>query len=143
MASSFLLSTLLMGTLAALVLVAVLRSRRWYSYSPETGARVGGLSDESRPPVWSRPATWILAFVGLTALAVGGVFAFVTNPDAPAGLLSAPVLGVGGLLLVGYLTLGVYHAAKERGHPASIAAAETATVLGVLFLVAVSAQLIG
>jgi len=143
MTASYLVSTLLMGILAVFVLVAILRLRRWNSYSPAVGQADGLAAGRSRQPLWSRPAGWILGFVALTALAVGGVFVFVTDPDAPASLFSAPVLGAGGLLLVAYLLLGVYYGAKERGHSASIAAAETATVVGVLFLVAISAQLIG
>lgn len=144
--TSFLASTVLMGALAVLILVAVLRSRRWYRYSPPSAGEAGpGWTPEGRPQssVLARPTTWIAGFVLLALLAVGGVFAFVTNPDAPAELTSAPVLGVGGALVGSYLLAGVYYAAKERGHPSSIAAAETATVVGALFLVAVSLQLIG
>ena len=145
MTASFLASTLLMGVLAVLVLVVVVRNRRWYAYAPgpAQGAQAWAPEDEARPPVLERPTTWILGFVGLMLVAVGGVYACVTNPDAPAGLLSLPVLVVGGLLVCAYLLVGTYFSAKERGHPSSIAAAEAATVAGALLLVAVSAQLIG
>jgi len=74
--------------------------------------------------------------------AVGGVFAFVTNPNAPGELFSLPV-PPSAASCWGYLLYGTYSAAKGRGHPSSIAAAETATLAGALFLVAVSSQLIG
>lgn len=141
--TSYVVSTLLMGVLAALVVVALLRSRHWYTYSPEAGTELATAPGESRPPVLSRPTTWIAGFVLLAALAVGGVFVFVTTPDAPAGLFSLPVLAVGGLMLVAYLLLGTYYAAKGRGHSSSIAAAESATLFGVLLLLAVATQLIG
>lgn len=146
MTSTYLASTLLMGALAVLVLVAVIRSRQWYHYSPEPdeGTQVTWAPEgEERPPFLERPTTWILGFFALMLVAVGGVFIFVTNPAAPANLLSMPVVAVGGLLLGVYLLFGVYSSAKGRGHSSSIAAAETATVVGALFLVAVSAQLIG
>ena len=144
--ASYIASTLLMGALAALVLIALVRSRHWYRYAPQSSreAGVGWSPDrETRPSLLARPSTWIVAFIAVIALAVGGVFAFVTNPAAPAGLFSPPVLAVGGLLVGSYLLIGFYYAAKERGHPSSLAAAETATVVGALFLVAVSVQLIG
>lgn len=146
MSSTYLASTLLMGTLAVLVLVAVIRSRRWYHYSaePDEGTQVGWAREgEGQPPLLERPTTWILGFFGLMLLAVGGVFAFVTNPDAPGELMSMPVLAGGGALVGAYLLYGTYSAAKSRGHSSSIAAAETVTLAGGLFLVAVSAQLIG
>lgn len=146
MASTYLASTLLMGALAVLVLVAVVRSRRWYHYSPEPDEDTQvtwGQAGEARPPRLEQPTGWILGFFALVLAAVGGVFAFVTNPAAPAGLLSGPVVAVAALLLGLYLLLGVYTSAKQRGHPDSIAAAETATVFSALFLAAVAAQLIG
>lgn len=146
MSSTYLASTLLMGTLAVLVLVAILRSRQWYHYSaePDEGTQVDWAPEgEARPPLLERPTTWILGFFALMLAAVGGVFVFVTSPAAPGALLNMPVLAVGGLLIGFYLLFGVYSSAKGRGHPSSIAAAETATVAGALFLVAVSAQLIG
>lgn len=144
--TSYVTSTVLMGVLAILVAVAIGRSRQWYHYSPEPGegAQVGWASDgRDSPPLLERPTTWVVGFVALMVAAVGGVFAFVTNPDAPGELLSLPILAVGGLLLGLYLVAGVYYGAKGRGHPSSIAAAETATVVAALFLVAVSLQLIG
>ena len=144
--TSYLASSLLMGTLAVLVLVALVRSRRWYRYSPRPDGEAGvawAPDGDAGPPLLERPEAWIAAFFGLALLAVGGVFAFVTSPAAPDGLLSVPVLVLAGLLLGPYLLLGVYTAAKGRGHPSSVAAAETATVLGALFLVAVTLQLVG
>jgi hypothetical protein len=146
MSASYLTSTLVMGALAVLVLVAVVRSRRWYHYSPDPDEREHGapaLEGRTQPSLLERPGTWIAGFVALMLLAVGGVFAFVTNPDAPAELFSVPILAGGGLLVGGFLLYGTYVSAKGRGHPSSIAAAETATVVGALFLIAVSAQLIG
>lgn len=146
MSSTYLASTLLMGLLAVLVLVAVIRSRQWYHYSaePDEGTQVGWAREgDTTPPLLERPTTWILGFVGLMGLAVGGVFAFVTNPDAPAALLSTPVMAGGGALVGAYLLYGTYAAVKSRGHSRSIAAAETVTLAGGLFLVAVSTQLIG
>ncbi|WP_276276451.1 hypothetical protein [Haloarcula regularis] len=48
----------------------------------------------------------------------------------------------GGMVLVGYLLFGVYISAKRRGHPSSLAAAESATVAGTLFLVAITVRLL-
>lgn len=168
--TSLLVSTLVMGTLTALVAVAIVRSRRWEVYSPGlSGVQqrqddpvtqaddAGRSTDESgrssndterssadtERSLTETPLAWIVGFVGLVALAVGGVFLFVTSPDAPSELFSGPILAIGALFVVAYLLAGTYYVARSRGHPSSFAAAECIAVLCVLYLIAVSTRLIG
>jgi hypothetical protein len=137
---SSLLPTLLLGLLGIGVLIAIGRSHQWYRYSPDTP-----FERENAPEhrsVMSRPSTWLLAFIGLVGLAVGGVWVLVTGSGGAGGLANPLLLGAGGALLVGYLLVGMYAAAKSRGHSPAMAVAETATTAGVLLLIAVSARLI-
>jgi len=93
MSATYVTSMLVMAALAVLVLVALVRSRRWYHYAPapDEHDRPPALAGERRPPLLERPTTWIVGFVALMLGAVGGVFAFVTNPNAPGELFSLPV----------------------------------------------------
>lgn len=140
MVSTFLVSTALMAGLVAIVLGAVARRRGWYHYSPATAivpAGDGGPGSGQR--LSDDPRALAVAFALLVVGAVGGVVAFVSGGPPMVG--PAVALGAGGLL-AGYLLFGVYVMATERGHPRSLAVAESATVAGVLFLVAVTAQLL-
>lgn len=136
-------SALVMGVLAVIVIAAVARSRPWQRYQPgvteesETGRSPGSAGGDDGTGLW------IGLFLLLSLGAVAGVGVFVTSATTSMGLLSGPIV-IGSALFVGiYLVLGVYVTATQRGHPKSMAAAETATVVGALFLLAVSTQLIG
>ncbi|WP_225332908.1 hypothetical protein [Halomicrobium urmianum] len=140
MAATQLASALVMGALVAIVVAAVVRGRRWRQYAPRPDENVearplpGGAAED---PV----GLWVAAFVVAALGAMAGAVALVSTPDL--GLTSGPVLiGAAGIVSL-YLLSGVYFLARERGHPNSLAVAETATVVGALFLAAVAAQLIG
>jgi len=139
-------SALVMGILAVIVIAAVARSRPWVSYRPQPVEGVGAarsLGEDGGRPNTDETGLWVGLFLVLALGAVAGVGLFVSSAGASAGLLSGPI-AVGAALFVGaYLVLGVYVTARGRGHPSSMAAAETATICGLLFLIAVSTQLIG
>lgn len=144
MVSTLLFGTALMGVMFVAVLGWAARSRGWYHYSPasalvppgDDGPGTGeGLSED--------PRVLALTFGVLVVGAVGGVVAYISQPVAGGSLVGPAVALAGGALVAGYLLLGVYVVATERGHPRSLAVAESATVAGLLFLVAVTAQLIG
>jgi len=145
MVSAQVTSMLVMGALAVIVIGALARSRQWHSHSPrassdtEAGWSPGERNQESPGSM----GLWVGAFVLLAVGTIAGVAVFVTNPAAPSGLLSGPIAAAAGLFVAVYVVLGVYVTATQRGHPRSLAAAETATVTGALFLLAVATQLIG
>ncbi len=140
MAASQLASALVMGALVAIVVAAVVRGRRWRQYAPQPDEDVEGRplsAGAAEDPV----GLWVAAFVVVALGAMAGAVALVSTPDL--GLTSGPV-AIGAAAIVSlYLLSGVYFLARERGHPNSLAVAETATVVGALFLAAVAAQLIG
>lgn len=145
MTTAFLVSTALMGALVLSVLAWVAKQRGWYHYSPATAIVPAGETIPGRAGSGSLaddPRALALAFGVLVVGSVGGVIAYVSGPvEQQATIGSAVALGAGGVL-VGYLLFGIYVAATGRGHPRSLAVAESATVAGVLFLVAVTAQLL-
>lgn len=141
MATALLVSTALMG-IAVVGILWLARQRGWYEYTPSAEGvalvpaehgqvRTSGVSDD--------PRVLAVAFALLVVGTVGGVVAYVTGPTARVGTLIALA---GGGLLVAYLLVGIYVLATGRGHPRSLAVAESATVAGALFLVAVAAQLL-
>ncbi|MFB6309216.1 MAG: hypothetical protein ABEH35_07800 [Haloarculaceae archaeon] len=143
--SAYLASTALMAVVVVGVVLWAARGRQWYRYSPSTADEGWYRTDAETSgfaATLGETRTWILAFLVASVVAVGGVLTYVTT--APPGQTSVG-LGVAvifGVLLGGYLIVGVYSSARRRGHPSSIAAAETATVVGALFLVAIALQLV-
>lgn len=132
---SWLTSTALMGV--AVVAVGWLAWHRgWHEYSPaEAVPRAGDPGH-----LWDDPRALGVAFAVLVVAAVGGVVAYVSGPGPMVA--TAVASGAAGLL-VAYLLGGVYLSATSRGHARSLAVAESATVAGALFLVAVTVQLLG
>ncbi|MDG5774832.1 hypothetical protein VB773_15220 [Haloarculaceae archaeon H-GB2-1] len=144
MATGHLASTFLMGALVVVLVTWAVTGRAWRTYAP-TLERAG---DDAHPTggtvSWlvSQPVVWMGGFVALALLLVGGVVAFLSTPSAGLSL-GVTVIGAMALLVVAYLLVGVYISATRRGHPRSLAAAETVSVGGALFLLAVVAQLVG
>jgi len=145
MSTAYLASTALMGVLAVAVVVWMMRGRGWYQYRPteSTGDWSPALDRTGRLEAMAgRPMTWVVAFAVLVVGFVLGVVAAISGPVESQATAGLAVAVAGGLVLVGYLLFGVYLSATRRGHPRSLAVAESATVAGVLFLVAVSLQLL-
>lgn len=145
MTTAFLVSTAVMGLFVVAVLGWVARSRGWYHYSPSAesiGWAHGGEGETQLGTLSDDPRVLAVAFTLLVVGFVGGVVLVVSGPVEMQAAAGLAVAVAGGLVLVGYLLLGVYLSATRRGHPRSLAVAESATVAGVLFLVAVTAQLL-
>ncbi|WP_312616412.1 hypothetical protein [Haloarcula sp. 1CSR25-25] len=144
MSTAYLASTALMGVLVIAVVAWMVRGRRWYQYSP--GASTSGWSPagdrESRFEYADRPLAWVAAFAVLVVGLLVGVVASISGPVETQSIAGLAVAVVGGAGLCGYLLFGVYLSATRRGHPRSLAVAESATVAGVLFLIAISFQLL-
>ncbi|MFB6184670.1 MAG: hypothetical protein ABEI96_08965 [Haloarculaceae archaeon] len=149
MAGQTLVSTVVMGVVVVLVAMGVSLSPRWSrGRTQERAARDRGREEGDGPTpsgfdrLVGSQSLWILVFAVLT---VGTAVAVVAlGSSSTGGATSAVVAFVGGLgvLVVAYLLYGVYYMSTNRGHPRSIAVAETVSVGGLLFLVAVVAQLV-
>ncbi|WP_276270561.1 hypothetical protein [Haloarcula litorea] len=142
MATSYLVSTALMGLVGFAILGWVARSRGWYDYTPSAGGWVPTGAVQRRDELWDDPAVLGLGFALLVVGFVGLTFAYISAPAAQRATMGLSVALAGGIALVSYLLFGVYSSAKRRGHPSSLAAAESATVAATLFLVAIVAQLV-
>lgn len=128
----YIASMILMGVLALIVIGATATSRDWYSYTPEIGRpEVGGLTGLSQ-----NPTAWVVAFFLLVALALGTVLA------ALSGGGTTLFLGLAGILVLGFVMIGVYAAGRSRGHPHAYAVGEVVITLGFLFLILVAGYLL-
>jgi len=145
MSTAYLASTALMGLLAVAVVAWMVRGHGWYQYSPRasTSGRSPATDRESRFEAYAdQPLVWVAGFAVLVVGLLVGVVASISGPIETQSIAGLAVAVVGGAALSGYLLFGVYLSATRRGHPRSLAVAESATVAGVLFLIAVSFQLL-
>ncbi|MFY4812667.1 hypothetical protein ACOJIV_08255 [Haloarcula sp. AONF1] len=146
MSTTYLASMGLMGALVVAVVAWMVRVRGWYQYSPRasTSTRSTASDRESRFETYTdKPMVWVAAFAVLVVGLLVGVVASISGPVETQSIAGLAVAVVGGAGLCGYLLFGVYLSATRRGHPRSLAVAESATVAGVLFLIAVGFQLVG
>jgi cbb3-type cytochrome oxidase subunit 3 len=142
---SYLASTILMGLfLVAVVALVRFSDRREYE---APSSREGGLARRAATWVVESPMAWILGFLllvfvagGTSVLYVGGI---LPSPSAATTQLAGTALAaVFALVLVGYLVWGAYATARSRGYQRSGAVAVGAWVVGLLFVVAIAAQLL-
>lgn len=129
---TFLASSVVMGLVAAAVFYVTVNSRPWKRYRPQVVGtdQVGSVAADDR--------TWIVSFIVLSLAAVGGVLV-VLESGANATLL---IFAGAALVIVGFLVLGTYSAARSRGHPHSHAVATTIGVLGGVVILAMVVNLL-
>jgi len=148
MATAYLVSTALMAVLAVAVIAWLMNGPTWYHYSPPARDAAGlpePADAEGSGPVGrlaSRPAVQLAGFVALVLAVLVVPIVYIAAPSGSQPMAGTAIAVGGGGLVVGYLLYGVYVAASGRGHPRSLAVAESATVAGVLFLVAIVARLV-
>jgi len=146
MVSLTLLSTALMGLLVAATFLAVAkvgaqRTAPGTDASPDRyAAVVGTLRDVSQKPV-----VWAVGFVAI-AVGVGGLALLAVGAFGLPEELSGSLLGVTyaavGLLVTGFVFLGVYFSARGRGLGNAHGVAAGSFAAGLVFLVLIAAQLI-
>jgi hypothetical protein len=131
--TSFLLSTLVTGALAVGVAGLLVRGVDWRGrrYVPESDGRtvVSRLLDE--------PAAWTAGFFSLLVVFGGGALVAVGAISLPADVVAVAgvLLAMAAVAVVSVYTFyGTYAAARGRGRASSMAAAQGATVIGLLFL---------
>lgn len=128
----YLVSMALMGVLALVVIAATATGRDWRRYTPEIGREdVDLLTGLSRSPL-----VWVLSFFLLVVLALVAVFV------ALSGGGTTLFVALAGLLVLGFILLGVYAVGRSRGHPHAYAVGEAVITLGFLFLILVSVYLL-
>ncbi|WP_254545932.1 hypothetical protein [Halomarina pelagica] len=137
-------SAFLTGLLLVAIVVALLRLRDWRRYDPassdDRGGRLTGAYGVLAAAA-TRQATWILGFL-LLALGVGAaaVLFLVGGPTGQMAGVAAALLGVLALCL--FLVLGIYRTIRFRGRTSAEAFAVSAWVVGALFVLAVSVNLL-
>jgi hypothetical protein len=138
--AAYLLSTLVTGGLLLGVAVAVGRAMGAgfrFEEGPERPSLSRRLADD--------PRVWILSFLALVLVFGGGAVVFVGGFALPSGAVTVAGAALAGgtlLVVVGYVFYGTYLAARSRGRPSSMAAAQGAPALATLFLVALVVKLV-
>lgn len=143
---NYLFSTLLMGLSLLVIGWTLTQMRAWRQYTPGASGFGAGAGRESRLAAFVRsPAAWMLGFVLLALVFGGGALAFIGGLSLPEGVSQAAGLSMAAaavVLLVSFLVVGVYRAAKDRGIPSSQAAAMGAWVFGLVVLTVVTVRLV-
>ncbi len=138
MATTALLSTLVMGAVLLGVLALVLRARPWQTPAPTFGLEAGAASRVNGPLGWSVGFFVVTLLVTLLAM-------FYAGGEAVAGIDNATLglgLWVSLALVVGAATvISVFGALKSRGLNNAQAAAVSATLFLTLSLVVIVVQL--
>lgn len=149
-ALSSLFSTVVMAVLLVAIVVAIARQGSprgaWIAshrrYVPGVASGEGSVRALEADGLADSVEVWIGAFL---ALVFGfGIAALVLVGWLKLGVaasLGGVVIGMFGLLLVLYLGVGVYLAARSRGHPYSMAAGQAVTVLAMVGLLAITVKL--
>lgn len=127
--------------LAILVALAVAINRRRRHGARELlgdamGVDAEGPSMEAAVDVLKSPAAWVVIFIGMILAGAGTVVLVLDGADV---LLVAVVLVVG---LVGYLAIGSYSLARNRGHSSAMSFLESVTILGLLAVLAAITHLV-
>lgn len=130
--AAYLASTVLMGTLALVVFVAVAVGRDWRHYTPRLSRPEGGLLAR----LARDGRVWILAFVALVVAATAGTLATL------GGGSTTVLFGGAGAIVLAFLLVGVYAVGRSRGHPHSYAVGEAIAALGAVFLLALTGWLL-
>ena len=135
-------STALMGVLTAGVVMLLANGRRWRTYAPtDLPAR-----PEDRVSVINRPGLLAVGFIALVFV-VGGAVVFLSGGLATVGAGTPSVdMGVAvsallGLLIAGFAIVGSYTTARSHGAGVAQAVMVGLWALGLLFVLAVAAQL--
>ena len=135
-------STVLMGVLTAGVVMLLANGRRWRTYAPtDLPAR-----PEDRVSVINRPGLLAVGFIALVFV-VGGAVVFLSGGLATVGAGTPSVdMGVAvsallGLLIAGFAIVGSYTTARSHGAGVAQAVMVGLWALGLLFVLAVAAQL--
>ncbi|WP_256299767.1 hypothetical protein [Haloarchaeobius salinus] len=119
------------------VVVAFLASRAWKEYVPDGGAESSVLRS-----LKGSPLVWVLSFLLVVAAVATSVVVFVSGSAAQQAVVGGVLVGVGALLLVGYVGYGTFISTRARGHTNAIAAMLSAWALGALLLFAITASLL-
>lgn len=142
--TAYLASTLIMGLVVVGVVLLMLRVRRWESYRPAAAydtLRAGEGGPESRlSRLAGDTGVWTLSFLLLAFGLTAGGTVYVSGVGSA---LAGPALFAAfGVMLTVYLLGGVYLAMRARQRSSAVSFGASAITLGLLFLVAVSIQLL-
>ena len=142
--STQLVSAGLMGAVLVAVVAAVLVGRDWRHDDGVPGGESPALGTRGEAALragMSSQLVWILGFLVLAFGLAGAVVLFLAGGSMSATAATAGA-AVAAVVLLVFLGVGTYRTVRFRGRSSAGAAAVTAWTLGVLFLVAVTVNLV-
>lgn len=128
----YLVSMAVMGILALLVVALTATGRDWYDYTP----RISPPERDTLSELASSPRAWVVLFFLVVAVVLGATLSTLGGGSA------TPALALVGLLVLGFVVLGVYAAGRSRGHPHAYAVGESVITLGALLLLVITVYLL-
>lgn len=147
----YLVSTLLMGVLAIAIALVIARMGQRATPSGHAGGRSGYAEWSTRnTPQSSRivglantPAVWTGLFITIAIVFLAGVVLVIEGGEMiDVAALQTAVLAVGGAVLIGYVFLGSYFAARDRFGNSATGVAIASATLGLLILIGVVVRLL-
>lgn len=131
-------STLITGLVLLIILVGVSRARNWEHDEPLFKR------EESLTTVLYSPATWTIAFLFIALIFTGGAIAYIGG--LPVGieteLIGFALMGLFGVIVLGFLFVGIYTTARNRGLSSAPAVGVSSATLGILVLAVILVRLI-
>lgn len=125
-------SAVVMGLLVAVVFAGIGWSRNWYDYRPQISPPERGVANVLANSV----RVWIVGFVVLVVAVMGAVFLAIESGSLVG------IYALFGLIVVGFLTFGVYATGRSLGHPHAHAVGEAILALATVLLLAITGNLL-
>lgn len=131
-------STLITGLVLLIILVGVSRARNWEHDEPLFQR------EESLTTVLYSPATWTITFLVVALIFTGGAIAYIGGlpVEIDPELIGFALLGLFGVIVLGFLFVGVYTTARNRGLSSAPAVGVSSATLGILVLAVILVRLI-
>ncbi|WP_254537711.1 hypothetical protein [Halomarina litorea] len=145
---SILASSVLMALLLVAVVWTIVRSGRPRAYSPGTDKPRGSGFDvvnDQYARLASSQRVWVVGFLAVVLAAGGTAVAYLGGWEASPAMVSMGGIALAvlfGVLLAGFLFVAVYRVVRVKGLYRPMAAAVALWVFGLLFVLAVSIQLL-
>lgn len=131
-------STLITGLVLLTIIFAITRVRNWQRNEPIFKR------EQSLTTLLNTPATWTLVFLVVAIVFTGGAVAYIGG--LPLGvdpeIIGLTLIALFGVIVLGFIFLGIYTAARSRGLSSAPAVGISSATLGMLVLAVILVRLI-
>jgi len=131
------LAVVMLGLLLA-VPVGILLLRNWNDYQPTLRTEEAGLTER----ILKSPISWTLSFFLGSLLLAATITTWMVAPPDLQGTVAAGAIGVIGILIAVLVFTGAWDFIKSQDRSNSEAVAVGSILVGLLFVIAISARLL-